>query len=71
MRRVIDQRAAKLRWSPIRFLGFKNESGLTGYYDPCDVFVLSSAYEQWGLVVNEIMNAGRAVVNYVERYPKS
>jgi len=71
MPRVIEGRAAKLKWSPIRFLVFRNQSGLTDYYDPCDVFVLSSAYEQWGLVVNEIMNAGRAVVNYVERYPKS
>jgi len=62
MRCVIEQRAAKLRWSPIRFLGFRNQSGLTGYYDPCDVFVLPSVYEPWGLVVNEVMNAGRAVI---------
>ena len=46
----------------VRFLGFKNQTELPAYYDLCDVFVLPSVFEPWGLVVNEVMNAGRAVI---------
>lgn len=46
----------------IRFLGFRNQTELPCFFDLCDVFVLPSQYEPWGLVVNEVMNAGRAVV---------
>ena len=49
-------------WDSIKFLGFKNQTELPAYYDLCDVFVLPSVYEPWGLVVNEVMNAGRAVI---------
>ena len=46
----------------VRFVGFKNQSELPAYYDLCDVFVLPSDVEPWGLVVNEVMNAGKPVV---------
>ncbi|MGC1783731.1 MAG: glycosyltransferase family 4 protein [Acidobacteriaceae bacterium] len=46
----------------VRLLGFRNQSELPRYYDLCDVFVLPSIHEPWGLVINEVMNAGRAVV---------
>jgi glycosyltransferase involved in cell wall biosynthesis len=46
----------------IRFLGFRNQTELPRYFDLCDVFVLPSRHEPWGLVVNEAMNAGRPVV---------
>lgn len=46
----------------IRMIGFRNQSELPRYYDLCDVFVLPSIHEPWGLVVNEAMNAGRTVV---------
>lgn len=46
----------------IRMLGFRNQSELPRYYDLCDVFVLPSVHEPWGLVINEVMNAGRAVL---------
>lgn len=42
--------------------GFKNQTALPEYYALCDVFVLPSHGEQWGLVVNEAMNAGKAVI---------
>lgn len=62
-RRVaLEQRAARLGWNAIRFLGFKNQTELSAYYDLCDAFVLPSVEEPWGLVVNEVMNAGRAVI---------
>lgn len=46
----------------VRFLGFRNQSELPRFYDLCSVFVLPSVYEPWGLVVNEVMNAGRAII---------
>ena len=46
----------------VRFLGFKNQTELPAYFALCDVFVLPSMHEPWGLVVNEAMNAARAVI---------
>jgi glycosyltransferase involved in cell wall biosynthesis len=46
----------------IRFLGFLNQSELPGIFDLSDVFVLPSESDRWGLIVNEAMNARRAVV---------
>lgn len=46
----------------IRFLGFRNQTELPQFYNLCDVFVLPSVFEPWGLVVNEAMNAGRPVI---------
>ncbi len=48
--------------SSIRFLGFRNQTELPRIYDLCDAFVLPSYNETWGLIVNEVMNAGRPVV---------
>jgi glycosyltransferase involved in cell wall biosynthesis len=38
------------------------QSELPRCYDLCDAFVLPSGQEAWGLVVNEVMCAGRAVI---------
>ena len=46
----------------VRFCGFRNQSELPRFFDLCDVFVLPSRHEPWGLIVNEVMNAGRAVI---------
>jgi len=46
----------------VRFTGFRNQSELLSFYSLCDVFVLPSLLEPWGLAVNEVMTAGRAVV---------
>ena len=32
------------------------------FFDLATVFVLPSRHEPWGLIVNEVMNAGRAVI---------
>ena len=58
----LEARAGMLGLDSIKFLGFKNQSELPAFYDLCDVFVMPTVYEPWGLVVNEVMNAGRAVV---------
>jgi glycosyltransferase involved in cell wall biosynthesis len=62
MREALERRASRLGWSSITFLGIKNQTELPSYYDLCDVFVVPSVHEPWGLVVNEVMNAGRAVI---------
>ena len=61
-RQALEERAGTMHWGSIKFLGFRNQTELPGYYDLCDVLVLPSAFEPWGLVINEAMNAGRAVV---------
>jgi glycosyltransferase involved in cell wall biosynthesis len=61
-RHRLEERVRGLGWRSVLFLGFKNQSELPRYYDLCDVFVLPSAKEPWGLAVNEAMNAAKPVV---------
>ncbi|HTW48229.1 MAG TPA: glycosyltransferase family 4 protein, partial [Acidobacteriaceae bacterium] len=58
----LEERVRQSGLSNIRFLGFRNQTELPAYYDLSDVFVLPSCSETWGLVVNEVMNAGRPVI---------
>jgi len=61
-RPLLESRVKRLGWSSVKFLGFVNQNLLPRYYDLCDVFVLPSEWEPWGLAVNEAMNAGKAVI---------
>ena len=61
MRETLQERAKPLG-DAVRFLGFRNQTELPALYDLCDVFVLPSRFEPWGLVLNEVMNAGRPVI---------
>lgn len=61
-RAALEARARATGLSSIRFLGFKNQTELPRFYDLCDAFVLPSIHEPWGLIVNEVMNAGRPIV---------
>jgi glycosyltransferase involved in cell wall biosynthesis len=58
----LEQQAARAALGDIRFLGFRNQSEMPRLYDLCNVFVLPSVEEPWGMAVNEAMNAGRPVV---------
>lgn len=62
MRGALESQAASVAPGAVRFLGFQKQSDLPRCYDLCDAFVLPSVQEAWGLVVNEVMCAGRAVV---------
>ncbi len=62
-RRALEQQAAaQIESGDVQFLGFRNQTELPRFLDLCDVFVLPSEHEPWGLVVNEAMNAARACV---------
>lgn len=62
LRGDLERMAADRHLVDVRFLGFRNQSELPGYYALADIFVLPSVNETWGLVVNEAMNAGCAVI---------
>ena len=61
-RAELEKQAAATGFRSIRFYGFGNQSELPAFFDLCSVFVLPSRHEPWGLIVNEVMNAGRAVI---------
>jgi len=54
--------AKKTGWNSIKFLGFQNQTQLPAFFDLCDVFVLPSGHEPWGLIVNEVMNSGKPII---------
>lgn len=59
---ALERRARELELDDVRFAGFRNQSELPGLFALADVFVLPSRHEPWGLIVNEAMAAGCAVV---------
>ncbi|HEU4635240.1 MAG TPA: glycosyltransferase family 4 protein [Edaphobacter sp.] len=61
-REQLERAAQQSGLRSIRFCGFKNQSELPRYFDLATVFVLPSRHEPWGLIVNEVMNAGRAII---------
>lgn len=61
-RAVLESHARHVAPGAVRFIGFQTQSQLPRCYDLCDAFVLPSVQESWGLVVNEVMCAGRAVI---------
>lgn len=58
----LEAQVQSLGLTGVRFAGFQNQSALPRYFDLADVFVLPSRYEPWGLIVNEAMAAGCAVI---------
>jgi glycosyltransferase involved in cell wall biosynthesis len=61
-RAALERQAAATGFGSIRFCGFRNQSELPRFFDLATVFVLPSRHEPWGLIVNEVMNAARAVI---------
>jgi glycosyltransferase involved in cell wall biosynthesis len=66
LRDELQALAADAPADSIHFLGFRTQSELPPLYDICDVFVLPSNTEPWGLVTNEAMTAGRAIIATTE-----
>ena len=59
-RAALERQAAGL--TDVRFCGFRNQSEMPRFFDLATVFVLPARHEPWGLIVNEVMNAGRPVI---------
>jgi glycosyltransferase involved in cell wall biosynthesis len=59
---ALEEQARSRGLSDVQFCGFRNQSELPRFFDLSSVFVLPARHEPWGLVVNEAMNAGRAVI---------
>lgn len=62
LRAEMEQQSARIAPGRVHFAGFRNQSELPKFYAACDCFVLPSVFEPWGLVVNEVMNAGKPVI---------
>ena len=61
-RGFLEDRARQSGLRSIRFCGFRNQSELPRFFDLATVFVLPSRHEPWGLIVNEVLNAGKPVI---------
>lgn len=61
-REIVEKEAQQAKASRVIFLGFKNQAELPYFFRLCNVFVLPSFRENWGLIVNEVMNAARPVI---------
>lgn len=61
-RAQLEEQARAKNLPHIRFCGFRNQSELPRFFDLASVFVLPARHEPWGLIVNEVMNAGRPVI---------
>lgn len=46
----------------VRFLDFQNQTAMPAVYNLCDLYLLPSFSETWGLAINEAMAAGKFVV---------
>jgi glycosyltransferase involved in cell wall biosynthesis len=62
LRPELERKVAAHKLDDVRFLGFRNQNELPGLYALADIFALPSINETWGLVVNEAMNAGCAIL---------
>lgn len=62
LRPPLEALAAELLPGRACFAGFRNQSELPALYELADLFVIPSTYEPFGLVVNEVMNAGKPVI---------
>jgi len=61
-RAALEEQVANLGLDSVRFCGFRNQTEMPRFLELADVFVLPARHEPWGLIVNEAMNAGCAVV---------
>lgn len=61
-RSALEEQAKAEGLNDVRFCGFQNQTQMPRFFDLCTVFVLPSRHEPWGLIVNEVMNAGRPVI---------
>jgi glycosyltransferase involved in cell wall biosynthesis len=62
LRSHLEAEARRRALTYARFVGFQNQTALARYYAAADVFVFPSAYEPYGLAVNEAMCIGLPIL---------
>ena len=62
LRTSLETTVQNQKLKDVRFAGFRNQGELPAFYALADIFVLPSINETWGLVINEAMNAGCAII---------
>lgn len=62
LRQQVESEGRRLLENRLLMMGFVNQSQIGKYYLAADIFVLSSRFETWGLVVNDAMQFGLPVV---------
>jgi glycosyltransferase involved in cell wall biosynthesis len=64
---LLENKIKTLGWEGnVKLLGFKNQSELPLYFTMCDVFVLPSNKEPYGLIVNEVLNCAKPIITTTE-----
>lgn len=58
----LTQKVVQNKLDRVKLLGFRNQKELTQLYKISDIFILPAINETWGLVVNEAMNLGCAII---------
>lgn len=58
----LESRVKEKGTKNVFFVGFKNQTEISRYYAASDILVLPSYSEQWGIVVNEAMYFGNAII---------
>jgi 1,2-diacylglycerol 3-alpha-glucosyltransferase len=61
-RRAVEEHAARISAGTIRFPGFVQRDDLAKYYALAEALVLATHSDTWGLVVNEAMACGLAII---------
>jgi glycosyltransferase involved in cell wall biosynthesis len=62
LRPLMEARIRERRIPDVFLMGFRNQNEIAKFYSIADVLVLPSDSEPWGLVVNEAMCCGLAIV---------
>jgi 1,2-diacylglycerol 3-alpha-glucosyltransferase len=62
LRRALEEQAARISPGTIRFKGFVQRDNLAKYYGLAEALVLATHSDTWGLVVNEAMACGLAII---------
>lgn len=58
----LENRMKAEKTKNVHFMDFQNQQAMPALYQMCDVYVLPSLSETWGLAVNEAMAAGKPVL---------
>lgn len=62
LRPALEAEARRRGLNYVRFVGFQNQCALPRYYTAADIFVFPSAFEPYGLVLNEMMCMGLPIL---------